>query len=145
MVIIVGTAAEGTMQSPADLFQNAPFTVSLAVTDNQTGESHTFVFQGLLNGTLTPGLVHLTADFVGGDDQTFTISGRPYTVTLGLVAPDATAASFAGDITATVDPPNASATPEPASLVLAGLALPAVGFGAWGRLSRWRDRARSRA
>ena len=136
MVVVAGTNALGTMQSPADLFHNAPFTVTLTVTDNQTNVSHPFLFHGLLNGSMTTSLVHLTGSFVGGNQQSFTISGRQYTVSLDFVAQDAPASSFAGEITASVQVGGAASTPEPASLVLACLGLPAAGLAVWRRLRR---------
>ncbi len=139
MVVVAGTTALGTEQSPTDLFHNAPYTVTFTVTDDQTQASHPFVFQGLLNGSMTMSLVHLASSFVGGDQESFTISGRLYTVTLGFVAQDAPEAAFAGEITASVqvgDAMQTASTPEPASLVLAGMALPAIGVSAWRRLTR---------
>ncbi len=141
MVIVAGTNALGTTQSPADVFHSASYTVTLTVTDDQTHAVHPFEFHGLLNGSMTTSLVHLTSSFVGGDQQSFVISGRQYTVTLAFVAQDAPAATFAGEITASVqvgDPTNTASTPEPASLVLAGLALPAIGLTAWRRWMRRR-------
>ena len=132
MVIVAGTTALGTSQSPADLFHDAAYTVTFTVTDDQTNASHAFVFHGLLNGSMDTALVHLTTSFQGGDQQSFTISGRLYTVTLGFSATDASAANFAGDITAACQVggrPPAAGTPEPATLVLVALALPAVGAG----------------
>ncbi len=139
MIIVAGTNALGTAQSPADAFHNAAYTVTLTVTDDQTNVSHPFVFQGLLNGSMTTSLVHLASSFGGGDQQSFVISGRQYTVTLGFAAQDAPSTAFAGEITASVqvgDPTHTASTPEPASLVLAGLAFPALGLTAWRRLMR---------
>jgi hypothetical protein len=139
MIIVAGTTALGTSQSPADLFHNAAYTVTFTVTDDQTNVSHPFVFQGLLNGSMTTSLVHLTSSFLGGDQQSFTISGRQYTVTVGFSATDASAANFGGEITAACQVgsrPPAAGTPEPTTLVLVALALPAVGAGAWRRLKR---------
>jgi hypothetical protein len=137
MVIVAGTNALGTAESPADAFHDASFTVTLTVTDNQTKAFHYFVFDGLLNGSMTTSLVHLTTSYAGGDQQSFTISGRLYTVMLGLSAPNAPAATFAGDIAATcrVGDSATATTPEPASLLLAGLALPAA-LTTWVRARR---------
>ena len=79
---------------------------------------------------MTTSLVHLASSFVGGDQESFVISGRLYTVTLGFAAQDAPEAAFAGEITASVqvgDATQTASTPEPASLVLAGMAFPAIG------------------
>jgi hypothetical protein len=137
MVIVAGTNALGTAQSPADEFQDAPFTVTFTVTDNQTNASHAFLFHGLLNGSMTTSLVHLAASFVGGDQQSFSISGRLYTVTLGYLAQDAPEGAFNGEITASVRVGATASSPEPTSLVLFALALPAVGWSGW-RLRRRR-------
>jgi hypothetical protein len=146
MVIVTGTTAMGTTQSPADLFKNAAYTVTFTVTDNQTHAMHPFVFDGLLNGSMTTSLVNLTSSFSGGDQQSFTISGRLYTVTLGFSAPEAASSAFSGDITASCQigaSPSAVGTPEPASLVLIGLAMPALGAAAWLRRKRKLRQAQS--
>jgi hypothetical protein len=144
VVVLAGTTADGAADSPADLFQNAPYSVTLTVTDDQTQESHDFTFDGLLTGLMTKNLIQLANHFVGGDRQTATISGRQYTVTLGFSAPAAAAANFSGAIRADVlltalpliDPLPAAKTPEPAGLVLAALALPAIGLTARRRYGR---------
>jgi hypothetical protein len=146
MVVLAGTKAEGTHDSPADLFQNAQYTVTLTVTDNQSSASHSFEFHGLLNGSMTTNLVHLTSSFVGGDQQSFTISGRLYTVTLNFVDHDAPASSFSGEVTASVEvggQPPPAAMPEPASLMLAGFALPGIGLAAWRQWTRRRERSQA--
>ncbi|HVS34089.1 MAG TPA: PEP-CTERM sorting domain-containing protein [Gemmataceae bacterium] len=140
MVVVAGTNALGTALSPADLFHNAPFTVTFTITDDQTNASHPFVFQGHLNGSMTTSLVDLTASFIGGDQQSHIISGRMYTVTLSFLASDAPASSFAGDIgasAAVAGLPTTVQSPEPTSLILIGLALPAVGALAWRRRCRF--------
>jgi hypothetical protein len=144
VVLLAGTTADGTSNSPADLFENAPYSVALTVTDDQTQESHEFTFDGLLTGLMTKSLVQIASHFVGGGQQTATIAGRQYTVTAGLSAPAAAAANFAGAIQANCGviglpipgPPPAADTPEPASLVLAALSLPAVGLTARRRRRR---------
>ena len=142
LVLSAATFAQGTAASPADLYQNASYSVTLNVTDNQTQQSHAFVFQGFLNGSMTKGLVALTSTFQGGDQQSFTISGRLYTVTLAFTAPQTDTTTFAGTIGASVDvadgvtDPPPQLAPEPAGLLLAALALPAVGLAAGRRIRR---------
>jgi len=144
VVLLAGATADGTPDSPADLFQNASYSVTLTVTDDQTQDSHDFTFDGLLTGLMTKGLVQIANHFVGGGQQSATISGRQHTVTVSLSAPAATAADFAGAIRADCGvtglpiggPPPTADTPEPASLVLAALSLPAVGLTAGRRYGR---------
>jgi hypothetical protein len=75
------TSALGTDSSPADVF-NSTFTVMVGVTDTASGQSHTFTFNGVIEGTLTQTQSTLTATFTGPLTQTENLGGNQYTVSI---------------------------------------------------------------
>ena len=75
------SSALGTESSPADEF-NSAFTVMVGVTDTASGQSHTFTFNGVIEGTLTQTQSTLTATFTGPLTQTENLGGNQYTVSI---------------------------------------------------------------
>jgi hypothetical protein len=138
-----------------DHFVNSPFTLGLTVKDTASGQSGTTSFSGVFNGSLTPTSSSITATY----DQSahrLSLGSNLYTIQLtSYVAPgipDSTAVgSIGAHVTvtlATVDGGNhgggstsgsggsvgVSDVPEPASLLLAGLASPALCLICWRRV-----------
>jgi hypothetical protein len=119
------------------------FSMKVHLTDTASSEAGDLTFSGSLAGTLTFSTSSLTATFDDPFTKTLTLGDHTYTVTIdpSLVsapAPGATSpASVDAKVTVAdagpVDPPPAQ-TPEPTSLVLAGLGLPLlVAARAWRR------------
>jgi hypothetical protein len=146
------SAPKGTI----DHFTNAPFSLGLTLNDSsgQTGQTS---FTGVFNGTLTPTSAQITASFDRMPHQ-LTIGSHLYTVALTSYAapgiPDSTTFGSIGAHVSVVDAssggppaiggggapgggggPGITDVPEPTSLLLAGLATPAIGLACW---RRWR-------
>jgi hypothetical protein len=125
-----------------DRYNAVDYSLTFAVTDADSGQSHTLTVQGEFTGAVTSDRVTLRNAFTGGSGfQTFDFLGADYAVTFGYKGPDAATQTWAGEITATVGlasdvspharaaqtlAPDAAVAPEPASLVLAALALPGL-------------------
>jgi hypothetical protein len=107
-------------------FTDDPLTLTLRLTDGPSGRSHVLNFQGSLTATLSGGVAEYHYQFtryapgvVVGRDEYFVVVGQdplPWSPTVG------------GLIAASALP-----TPEPSSLLLADLALPALGLLRRGR------------
>jgi hypothetical protein len=150
VILQASTGALGTPASPADLFVNAPYFVTLTVADPAASQSHDFKFNGQLNGSATAGNFQISNTFTGGSSQDFTLGGRDYHVTAGPFSiAQATGAGSIGFAVQVSDPigqpppppgppppgppPPSQSSPEPTSLVLVCLALPALGWTNWKR------------
>jgi len=120
-----------------DSFSGVPFTLTLHLTDKASGTPGVFHFKGFFSATnvtsssLTPGAVS-----VGASDVPFLQLGTLfYTAVILPVTPPGQPGGAPGAIEAVVsvspNPPGGTGSPppdapEPTSLVLAGLALPAL-------------------
>jgi hypothetical protein len=113
----------------------------LEVRDDLSGQAATLTFQGVLSGSYWRTGSNLTNEFTGATLQTAELGGNLYTVALtGFDAPTGYGDEFAGRFVAGVrvgDPVQdggggpigtPTATPEPATLLLAALGLPVVGL-----------------
>jgi hypothetical protein len=129
----------------ADSYSNVGYGLTLTIGDPNTGNSHTVAVTGQLNGTVTSDMANLSNTFTGGTGlQTFDFLGHALTVTFGFTASPAAPLNWSGAVTASVTEdvnpapagqpspaaPPPQAAPEPTSLLLAGLALPALGLAA---------------
>jgi hypothetical protein len=142
VILAASTSALGTAASPADQYVNAPYSVTLTVADPAANQAHAFTFNGLLNGSLTASSFQIANTFTGGSSQDSTLAGRDYHVTAGpFTLSPTTGAGSIGFAVQVNDPtgqpppppsppptPSPSSAPEPASLILAFLALPALGM-----------------
>ncbi len=139
-------------RSAPDHFTSKAYTLSLFLKDNTSGESATFNFKGVFNGTLSATSANITTVFDPTLlSQTHTLGGHVYSVTLGSFAPPGPpTASNAGSISAHVGvdevpdqppppPPGPPTTtgqaPEPSTLLLSCLGLSGLGMAGW---RRWR-------
>jgi hypothetical protein len=147
--IVAARVAEwsiATAGSP-DLASGLGYHFDLEVRDDLSGQTATMTFEGILNGSYWRTGSNLTTTFTGATTQTATLGGNLYTVALtGFDAPTGYGDELAGQITAgvRVGPPvkdgpgggtgggggpvlDPTATPEPTTLLLAALGLPALG------------------
>jgi len=129
--------------SPPDTF-NTPFHMKLTLTDTLSGASDFLVFDGTISGTLTTTTSTLTSTFDNPATKFLPLGGRVYSVTISpllvsLPSPGPNAALIDARVQVSNAPSNpgppTQETPEPATLLLAGLA--AAGLAArraWGRV-----------
>lgn len=141
-----------------DVFTNKPYTLTLALTDTASKQTGIFSFGGTLSGTLSPTLAQISNAFDGPTTQQkvlghnlYTVSlnpfappGLPTSTTLGGISAHVTVTPEAGTSpgvdTSQSDPgtttPAVHNSPEPSTLVLAGLTVPVLGAARW-----WRRRS----
>jgi hypothetical protein len=149
-------AFSSATRNQPDTFHNAPYTLSLFLKDNASGQSTTLSFKGVFNGTISATSANVTTTFTAPLSETVKLGSNTYTVNLGNYSPPGPPdASNAGSISAHVavdefsppppppvggggggSPPPASA-PEPSTLLLSCIGLSGVGLAAW---RKWRGR-----
>ncbi len=115
---------------------NRLWSVDLTLTDTASGNSYDFIFGGRINGSLSNSNSTFTNTFVGATTLTEQIGSNDYTVTLTTFSPPGPpSASNRGAISAFVSVSPASGgtgtissigTPEPSTMILAGLGLVGV-------------------
>ncbi|HEV3238010.1 MAG TPA: hypothetical protein VGZ25_13555 [Gemmataceae bacterium] len=129
-----------------DHFTAKPYTLSLFLKDDASGQSTTLTFSGTFSGALSSNSANITTAFTGKISQTVTLGKHTYTVSLGNFAPPGPpTASNAGSISAHVlvdqDPDGGGGgghhgAPEPSTMLLSLLGLSGLGAGAWKKLMR---------
>jgi len=128
-------------------FQNATSSLGLDIKDTASSAMHMFTFPVVFNGTANLGThaSNVTMTFPGGTSQSFTLGGNLYTVTLGPIHPLTWTSlggnfpnAFLGEVDAhvTVGPSDAAASPEPSSLILAGMGIAFAAGASWRRRRR---------
>jgi hypothetical protein len=113
-----------------DTFTNAKYSLSLTLTDTNSGKSGTVTFTGHLDGTVTFQSSNLTNTFTGPTTQSLVLGHDLYTMTIGPFSPPGppgavNAGSISSHVTVLVRQINH--VPEPGSLVLMGVGLLALG------------------
>jgi hypothetical protein len=152
--LLLATRLQAFSSAPSstpDPFSNRPFSLTLRLTDDASGNSGTLTFQGSFTGTLSATSANLAAavdqpsgQFLSlgghsfGVNLTVTPPGSPSSGTLGLIqaqvafsatAPPVSQPSPSGSGSVPpppsqmVPPSTALSSPEPSNLVLAGLGL----------------------
>ena len=142
--------------STPDTFTNAPFSLTLALTDDGSHQTTSLTFNGVFNGSFSSGSANITASWTGSTTQTVTLGSDSYTVSMtGYSPPGPPGSANAGGIGAHVDvsastggggggggggdPGPPATAPEPSTLALSGLGLSFLG------LASWRKRRQNRA
>jgi hypothetical protein len=128
-----------------DTFNKAPYALLFRLTDTTSGQSGNLTFNGQFDGTLSTTSAQIGNTFLSPGTQTLVLGQHTYTVALNsYVAPGLPSATVFGSIGAHVSidgvtsppppPPTPSGggtgvgvsdAPEPSTLLLAGLTLPA--------------------
>ena len=97
-------------------FTNAPYQLSVTLTDVDSKASGTLTFSGVFNGTFTDSSVHLHNRFTSPKKQWLTLGNNVYTVKLtSFTQPGPPTAGGDGNISALV---SVHPAPEPSSLFL---------------------------
>jgi PEP-CTERM motif len=129
------SAPSGTV----DTFTNSPFSLTAHLTDLNSNQSGTLTFNGVFNGTLSQTNAQITATFLSPSTQSIVLGPNTYTVALNsFVPPGLPNATVFGDIGAHVSIEDGSGgtvgiqtVPEPSTLLLVGMTLPAAGLALW--------------
>ena len=133
---------------------NSNYSLTLVLQDLATGNSHTFIFNGNLNGSFSTGTSNIDNAFTGPTLGTWTdTNGDAFKVTMDTYTPPGPPnASLAGSVGATVfytkggdkGPPGGTGgnhdSPEPSTLLLSFLGLSGAGMASW---RRWRAGAKA--
>ncbi len=145
-----------------DTFTNAQFSLGIHLTDVNSGDSGDLSFTGMFNGTLSPTVSQITTTFQDATSKSITLGQNKYTVAFASdKAPGLPDATSFGDIVYGVSITGASTTtgnpgtgdtgnnnpgngggsvqdvPEPSTMLILGIALPAG-------LAWWRTRGTRR-
>jgi hypothetical protein len=149
---IVATNIKVLSLAPAshpDILVNGAYTLNLTLTDTASHASTTLIFHGILSGTFSSASSHILNAFTGATTQAATLGGNFYSVVLnGYSPPGPPTAANSGSISAhvTVRPgENIHHTPEPSTMVMAGMGFGFVGLVSWGRRRRARSLAAAMA
>lgn len=146
--VVVTTIAAYSL-APADTpdrVTDLPYQFDLEVRDDASGDTARFTFAGELSGTMWRAGNDLENRFTGRTSQFAELGGHVYTIELdGFTPPSGYGDEMAGAITARVsvlsqvDGPESPVigTPEPGTIVLAGVA---VGLGGAAAARRFRQR-----
>jgi hypothetical protein len=145
-----------------DTFTHSPYSLAVHLTDLTSGISGDLTFRGEFNGTLSTTSAEIHTTFLDPQTQSLVLGGHTYTVALNsYVPPGLPTATVFGSIGAhvSIDPGAGGGggggdgggdggagggggvqdVPEPSTLLLAGLAVPAAGL-AWLRARGLRGR-----
>jgi hypothetical protein len=121
-----------------DIFSHAPISFALKLTDMPSKATATVTFSGFFSGTITGNNSNIQLKITARKTKTVTLGGNTYSVAIGdYTPPGPTGASNAGSLNAfvTVTAGNGgggvSGVPEPSAALLAGLALPCLGWFQW--------------
>ncbi len=131
----LSTFSSASFEKP-DTFTNAPYALTLTLTDMASGVTGSLVWTGQFSGILSRSYAQIANDFTGLAEQAITLGKNTYRVVIGpYVPPPIPGASNNGSIGARVyvtEGDNGGGggidTPEPSTMVLAGLGLSFLGL-----------------
>jgi hypothetical protein len=123
----------GSIGAPPETLSKGDYQFDLSLTDKTSGDKGTLSFHGTLSGSFSSAMSSVANVFTD-PNQSIVLGGNLYSVTMGpYTAPSPIGQPATGLFQATIDaepaptvPPPHIGTPEPATLLLAGLGLPAV-------------------
>jgi hypothetical protein len=110
-------------------FNNVEYTLTMKLTDLSSGLQAAVTFEGVLNGTVSASGSSLTNKFVGQTSFSYNLNHHIYDISIGNFqqpgAPGSAGATGLGSIDINV---TVHHNPEPSSLLLGALGLPALGL-----------------
>jgi hypothetical protein len=116
------------------------YTLHVILEDVRWSVTGQLEFPGYFTGTISPTKVNIGNTFLGPTTQSLLLGPDLYTVTIGpFLPPSAPNSPDLGSIGAHVEVRQVKATPEPSTLVLAGMAIIPLGLAAWRRHRRIRS------
>jgi hypothetical protein len=132
--VSITTASSATATNP-DTFTNKSYSLTVNLTDDASHATGSLTFAGSLNGTVSATSTNLTTTFGSPLVQSMVLGMNSYTVSLNLPpGPSSTLGGIGAHVV--VGPTQVKNTPEPTSLVLAGLGAPALALGVWWKRRR---------
>jgi MYXO-CTERM domain-containing protein len=127
--------------SSAASYTNAPYSLTMTITDGNSNTSNSMTFSGALSGNYnSAGGIHNT--FLGPITQQLTLGGNIYSVTIGsftgpLAPGSGTNGHIGADVIVTVGPGGGAQTaPEPGTLALAALGVGSLAARRWWKRRR---------
>lgn len=138
VVTNIHTVSTAPYNTPAT-FSHAAISFALQLTDSTSKATSTLKFSGYFSGTITGDSSNIQLTMTSPMTQKVTLGGNTYSVTMGnYTAPGPANAVNFGSLNAlvTVTPGNTgggvvSGVPEPSAAMLAGLAMPCLGWFQW--------------
>jgi hypothetical protein len=136
-IVIAGLTAQSTaVPGHEDSFVNAPWQVSVSITDG--GHTGSLTISGVFNGKLSSGGTDpgFSSHFTGASPDSIQLNGHSYTVTAGgFVPPTVPGGLDSGGLGLQVDvqASTTSTTPEPSTLLLCGLGAAGCALAGWRR------------
>jgi hypothetical protein len=131
----IQTVSNASPSTPAT-FTNAPYSLTLTITDGDSNQTGNLTFNGQFNGVLSNKSAIIMNDFLGQTTQSATIGNHLYTVKVGPFAPPGPpTAQNPGSISALASV-TVSDVPEPSTLLLSGMCMSLCGAGWWWRRGR---------
>lgn len=130
----LNTFSSATFDKP-DTFTNAQYALTLTLTDMASGVTGSLVWTGQFNGVLSRSFATISNEFTGMEEQSIKLGDNIYRVVIGpYVPPPIPGASNNGSIGARVyvtegDNGGTIDTPEPSTMILAGLGASFLGLG----------------
>jgi hypothetical protein len=117
--------SSASVKSPAQ-FSDAEYTLIMKLTDLSSGLTVAVTFEGVLNGTVSASGTSLSNSFIGPTSFSYNLNHHIYDISIGnFQAPGAPGSGDLGSIAVDV---TVHHNPEPSSLILGALGLPAVGL-----------------
>jgi hypothetical protein len=134
-----------------DQVSSGAYSLTLHLTDFASQVTAALNFSGILSGSMSATTAQIANTFTGQTTQSVLLGGNLYTVSLSSFTPPGPPdAAVAGTIAARIDvqahdepapepvpdPDPVAETPEPSTLLLAGLGLSVLGGGVWRKRRR---------
>jgi hypothetical protein len=131
-----------------DVFNHTPFSVSVTITDSNSGKSGKLTWNGYFNGDITSGSANVWDVLTSPIAQSMTLGQDTFKVSIGRYSPPGppgivNTGSISGHVfVSTTDPAHA---PEPSGALLACLGGSCLGFASWRKWRRGRSQGMDRS
>ncbi len=137
----LSTVSKASAKHPAPFHRRGFYTLTLTLTDDQSGQSGSVTFAGKISGTLSKHSADLSNAYIGDTTKTLDLGNYQYSVTIGAMSPpgppgSSTQGSIAADVV--VSGLHGEEAPEPSALVLSCLGgVGVLGFSGQRLRRRW--------